>query len=467
MNVLLVNPRSRRLRGEALLPPLGLAFVAGAARTAGHRVEILDMNLGDGGDSALRAPMHRISPDVVGITALTVTLREAWAIAGAVKEFSPRTQVVMGGVHPTLEPHQTLEHHGVDYVVRGEGEETFVELLRHLAEPGRVKRLPGLAFREGNGVVATEQRPPIRSLDQLPLPAYDLFDMGRYATPQCASRRIAVMFTSRGCPYGCTFCDAHVVHGREYRCHSPERVTEEMCYLQRTFGVREIVFKDSEFTLDKDRVARICHLIQERQIPIAWNCNSRVGALDIGLLKRMKAAGCRLIQFGVESGDQRILDGLQKGISIRQIEETFRDTRRAGIRTVANCMVGNPGETRESVERTLALVKSIRADYLNVSFITPFPGTALYRMACENNWLLDGYDPLALRQDRCAMNATSMSTAELSGMVDYLQRGFYLRPSYLIRRTLTTNLVEWKKNITGAGRLLASSWNRTGDGIRQ
>ena len=460
MNILLVNPWTRRLKGDALLPPLGLAFVAGAARVAGHRVEILDMNLGDGGDSALRKAMDRVCPEAVGITALTVNIRQAWSIAEAVKAVSFRTKVVMGGVHPTLDPHQTLENGSVDYAVIGEGEETFTDLLQNLAATGRLKNIPGLAFRDGDEIVITPKRTPIRFLDRLPMPAHDIFELGRYATPQCASSKIAVMFTSRGCPFGCIFCDAHVVHGRTYRCHSPERVTEEMLHLQRMFGVREIIFKDSEFTLDSDRVARICALILEKKIRLKWNCNARVGSLDAGLLKTMKAAGCRLISFGVESGDQHILDGLKKRITVRQIEETFRDTRRAGILTVANCMVGNPGETRESVEKTLSLVKRIRADYLNVNFITPFPGTELYRMACRNRWLLDAYDPLSLSQEDCVMNATGMPTDELRTMINYLQRGFYLRPSYLIKRALIPNRVEWKKNIAGAWRMLGSLQRR-------
>jgi radical SAM superfamily enzyme YgiQ (UPF0313 family) len=454
MKILLVNPHSQRLSADALLPPLGLAFVAGAAQAARHQVDILDLNLGNGTDVGLRESFYRLHPQVVGITALTTNIKQAWSIAEKVKRFAPQTTVVLGGVHPTLHPRETLSNESVDYVVHGEGEETFVALLRHLEDPWRLAHIAGLAFRQGGEILSTGKRPPIRVLDQLPLPAYELLDMDRYATPQSASRKIAVMFTSRGCPFKCIFCDAHTVHGRGYRCHSPERVIEEIVHLRHLFGTREIFFKDSEFTLNKDRVARICGLILEKTIPIRWNCNARVGSLDLSLLKKMKAAGCRLIQYGVESGDQSILDTLQKGITTQQIEATFQATRQAGILTVANCMVGNPGETRASVDKTLALVKKIRADYINVNFIHPFPGTALYSLARNKNWLPDDYDPLVWKQDQCVMNATRMPTAELKTMVAYLQRGFYLRPSYILKRALSLNLVEWKKSIAGAWRLL-------------
>ena len=405
--------------------------------------------------ASLGAILRRFDPDVAGISALTATLRSAWQAAEQVKRTSGRIRVVMGGVHPTLDPRQTLENTSVDYAVLGEGEETFVELVRHIADPERLRHVPGIAFRDRGGIWVTAKRPHLATLDRLPMPAYDLFDPGRYFSPQCSSRRIAAMVTSRGCPFHCIFCDAHTVHGRRYRCHSPERVVREMLHLKHLYGVREVIFKDSEFTLDRGRTERICDSLRRCGTPVRWSCNARVGSIDAALLGKMKAAGCRLIQFGVESGNQSVLDRLGKGITVGQIEETFLNARRAGIRTVANCMVGNPGETLENVLETLSLVQAIRADYLNVSFVTPYPGTEIHRMAVENGWLLEGHSPLDLRQDRCAMNATAMATPELQTAMVRLQQAYYLRPWYVLRRALTLNPVEWRKNFNGARELLA------------
>jgi radical SAM superfamily enzyme YgiQ (UPF0313 family) len=450
MRVLLVNPGYRRNRVEAVLPPLGLAFLAAAVRGRGDEVRILDLNLDGVSGEALTRMLHQFQPHLVGITAMTLSYNRALALAVEVGKVRPGTGVVMGGVQATINPEQPLKDGPVDWVVYGEGEATLVELLEHLSGGRALATIPGLAWRDGHRVAVNPARPPLGDLDSLPVPAYDLLEMHQYSSPQSFVRPLAAMFTSRGCPFHCTFCDAHLVHGRSYRYHSPARVVEEMAYLKARFGVRQVVFKDSEFTLNRRRTEGICDQLLELKLGLVWSCNSRAETVDLALLRKMKAAGCRLIQVGVESGSQSILDNLKKKLTVEQIKEAFRAARQAGIRTVANCMVGLPGETREDFAKTLALVKKIKADYLNVNFITPFPGTELYRQALAQGWFLGKPEKMQLRQDECVMNATKLDLEELRGLKSRLERGFYLRPAYIMKRALTLNPREWKTYLAGA-----------------
>jgi len=316
VRVLLVHPA----RGDAIdrlvrLPPLGLACVAGALRAAGHDVRILDAAVEPRGEGELRRLLSAWRPQVVGLSAATAVFGHALALAATVKQSDPCIAVILGGVHPTLFPGEVLRNRDVDYAVHGEGERTAVELLSALAAGEPVRGIPGIAFRDATGPRVNTARPPITDLDGLPRPAYDLLPMGCYSTPFSAAGTVTSMVTSRGCPYRCTFCDAAVVHGRKYRAYSAERVVAEIRDLVREHGVGEVLFKDSEFTIDRARVDRFCELMIRDGLRVTWTCSARVDRVDAPLLKRMAAAGCRVIQLGVESADPDVLATLGKGIA--------------------------------------------------------------------------------------------------------------------------------------------------------
>ena len=236
---------------------------------------------------------------------------------------------------------EVLREGVVDFAVHGEGERTAVELLAAIAGADSLDRIPGIAFLDGGRTRVNGARALVANLDDLPPAAYDLLPLGRYSTPFSAKRNVISMVTSRGCPYRCTFCDAFVVHGRKYRAHSAERVVEEIRGLADRYAIREVVFKDSEFTLERARVERLCDLLLGGGPRITWTCSARVNCVDGPLLRKMAAAGCRVIQFGVESADPVVLDALKKRITIEKVREAFRAARAAGIGTVANLMVGH------------------------------------------------------------------------------------------------------------------------------
>ncbi len=434
MRVLLLHPaRDHSIDRLIRLPPLGLACVAGALRAAGHDVRILDAAVTPRWEPELGALLSGRRPHVVGISAATAVLGPALALAATVKRSGSGATVILGGVHATLFPGQVLRDPHLDYSVHGEGERTAVELLAALAGRTPVDAIPGIGFRDAAGPRINPPRPVVADLDELPRPAYDLLPMGRYGTPFSAAGNVTSMVTSRGCPYPCTFCDASVVHGRRYRAHSAERVIAELRDLVSEHGVREVLFKDSEFTIDRARVDRFCDLMIEGGPRVTWTCSARVDRVDPLLLRKMAAAGCRVIQFGVESADPAVLAGLGKGIAGDEVREAFRSARAAGIETVANLMVGSPGETWASIEATRRLVGEIRPDHLNVQVLVPYPGTALHST-------LAGRAPVPDEEARRRRRA--------------LLRSFYLRPGRIAERVFTTSPQAWRQNAAAAAELL-------------
>jgi radical SAM superfamily enzyme YgiQ (UPF0313 family) len=301
-----------------------------------------------------------------------------------------------------------------------------------LARGESPRGLEGIALRDAGGPRVNPPRAPVADLDSLPRPAYDLLPMREYGTPFSASGRVTSLVTSRGCPYRCSFCDAWVVMGRKYRAHSAARVVEEIAWLARDFGVREVVFKDSEFTLDRARVERFCDLMREGP-RVSWTCSARVDAVDEALLRRMAEAGCRVVQLGVESADPEVLRALRKGIRLERVRAAFAAARAARIETVANLMVGTPGETRESLEATRRLVAEIRPDHLNVQVFVPYPGTELFRT-------LDGRLPVPADESRRRRRL--------------LLRSFYLRPGRVAGRVLTARPRIWRQNLAAAAEVL-------------
>jgi anaerobic magnesium-protoporphyrin IX monomethyl ester cyclase len=434
MKVLLLHPaRNGTIDRLIRLPPLGLASVGGALRAAGHDVRIIDAAVEPRWESRLGEALSGWRPRAVGISASTAVLEHALDLAARTKRADPGTTAIIGGVHATLFPGEVLREHAIDIAVHGEGEHTAVELLAAVARSEPLGSIAGIAFRDGTGLRVNARRPLIPNLDDLPPPAYDLLPMGLYSTPYSDSGDVTSMVTSRGCPYPCTFCDAAVVHGRKYRAHSAERVVKEIGHLVQEFGVRQVLFKDSEFTLDQRRTEGFCDLMTRGGPRVTWSCSARVTTVDGPLLRKMAVAGCRVIQFGIESADPVVLESLKKGISIEQTRDAFRSARAAGIDTVANLMVGSPGETWDSIEATRRFIREIRPDHLNVQVLVPYPGTELHR-TLEGRALVGAEE--ARRRRRT------------------LLRDFYLRPNRILGRIFTLSPHHWRQNAAAAVEML-------------
>ena len=454
MKVLLVSPQNpERFYDFVKLPPLGVAYIAAALRNAGHQVEILDTTLFRKPEEVFDQTVARFNPTIAGFSASTSTFKPALSLATRLRGARPKVQIVFGGVHPTWRPAEVAAEPAIDYVVFGEGEVTVVELFDALGKGQKPLEVEGVAFRDGGRVIVNAPRPLVANLDSLPIPAYDLLPISSYSTPETSRLPTMSMITSRGCPYHCTFCDAHLVFGREYRFYSSDRTFEEMRLLKKRFGVRQIAFKDSEFTLNVARVEGLCDRILSERLDLPWSCNGRIGRLSLPLLRKMRKAGCRMIGFGVESADPDILAALKKQITLDEARETFRLTRKARIRTAANFLVGSPGETFVSLEKMLNLAMELKPDFVNFARLVPYPGTALHEMAEEYGWV-KGDSDTALSSCGEAMNATDLTDKQLEQAHRRLYRRFYLRPGYLIHRALVTTPHGWKTNFRGLWKVL-------------
>jgi len=380
VRILLVNPCLRDARPPArrrpLGPPLGPAYIAAGLERAGFPVSVLDMAA-----TGMRPPdvaAHAATADLVGISAsMTCTIPACLCIARHVKRANPRAVVVLGGNHATFEYPRLLQEPAVDAVCLGEGEATFLDVAERVAGGRQPGGAAGVATRDETGAAtAGPARPRVADLDALPPPARHLLPLGAYERP-------GLVATSRGCPFGCSFCSTSAFNGRRVRRHSIGRILSEIATLAGDYACRDVEFSDDTFTLSRPRVLEFCAALGAAGLDIRWSCSTRVDAVDPGLLREMREAGCWRIFLGVESASQEVLDGVAKRIDVERAGDVFEWCRRLGIKTVAAFIVGLPGETLAGVRATADFIRRARPDVLSASVLKPFPGTPVRERAAE------------------------------------------------------------------------------------
>jgi radical SAM superfamily enzyme YgiQ (UPF0313 family) len=292
-------------------------------------------------------------------------------IAKRIKAIDKDIVTVIGGIHATLNYRDMAKHWSIDYVVVGEGEFTFLELVTTLQNRGDPRTVEGLAFRTSDdNIVVTPSRPRIEDLDSLPWPARHLFDMNVYNR-----NRDTKMITSRGCPYRCIYCSTARFHGSKFRAVSAERVIDEMEYLINTYKLKSISFADDIFTLDRQRTYRICQIINEKGLQVKWGCSTRVDRVDQELLTVMHKAGCNQIFYGIESVSQQVLDTVHKGFTVEQAKQAIRWTKEAGIDVEESFIIGLPCDTYKSVMHIADFIKETKPSRIALNILYPFPGT--------------------------------------------------------------------------------------------
>jgi radical SAM superfamily enzyme YgiQ (UPF0313 family) len=369
--------------GEESVTGWGVLVLAAVAKQRGHEVAIVDAK---GGGITLEEATERVTalrPDVLGISATTISINNGARIAAAVKAKMPHVTTVVGGPHVSAVPEPTLHAFPeFDYGISGEGEIALFALLDALAAGQSPLALAGVVARDGDGGIHANCRAPyIDDLDGLPFPAWDVLGDAfphRFG-PSIFNYRctpMATLVTSRGCPFSCTFCDRST-SGKLGRYHSVEYVME-MCRMLAERGARHVIFYDDLFTVKKKRVIELCEAMVRAQLPFTWSCNSHPNLLDLPTLRLMKRAGCWQIAYGVESGSQRVLNVVKHEVKLPRLRETLRMTRQAGIRAKGYLMLGHPTETVESLEETRAFLEDVDLDVAQVTKFTPYPGTPAY-----------------------------------------------------------------------------------------
>lgn len=409
--------------------PQPLIYLGAYLRQNNYKCKLIDANaLGMDVDDTVKQALS-LSPKYVGITSPTMLISTAARIAKKIKENDSNIVTIVGGPHITAVSEETMAlYPDIDIGVLGEGEVTIIELLNTLENKLNLDSIEGVIYRENGKLRKTVSRPFIKDLDTLPFPAWDMLpDLLKYY--QQSAARIGrwpniSMVTSRGCPFKCIFC-ARNVFGNVTRTHSADYVIKMIKYLIKEYKIKSISFEDENFVIYRKRLVEFCNRIIDEEIDITWDCASNVNAVNPELLSLMKRAGCWQINYGIESGSQRILDFIKKDTKLEIIEKSLRMTKKTGIATKGYFIIGHPTETRESIQETIDFARKIDLDIFQMSFMIPLPGTELYAIADQygefkNDWdNMNIWTPLFI--------PTDLSKEELEGQSKRAYREFYLR----------------------------------------
>jgi anaerobic magnesium-protoporphyrin IX monomethyl ester cyclase len=461
LRVLLINPKINLPIEVRSSPSLGLAYVAAMSEKQGDEVRILDMEVED---APLQQVVREHSPEVIGITASTIQIKAAWRVAQDLKEMTA-APIVLGGPHPTSLPAESAERPEIDIVVRSEGEITWVDLCAHLERGESLEEVEGITYQRNGEVVHNSDRPVMTDVDSLPFPAYHLFKMDRYTNLQPTLDHIEgdsySILTSRGCPYRCTYCSQ--ILPRVWRARSPENVVAEWRWLVKDLGAKEIGVLDDSFNIDRERVLAICDmLIGEGLNHVPWIMINgiRANLVDEELLGRMREAGCIRTAFGVESGNQRILDTvINKHLTLDQVREAFKAAKAVGMETIGFFIIGLPGETEETMEDTIRFACELDPIVANFSMATPFPGTEMYNQVLEKGRLLvKDWDDYAFFENKAQFETDDMPAELVERKWREAYRRFYLRPSRIVHTLLRKRTwLELPRTIRMAWRTVVSS----------
>src|SRR3989344_2600196 len=448
--ILLVNPRV----DTRATPPIGLCYIAAVLEKEGYSVKIHDpIPTRKGFSKEINDSLEEVKPDVVAFTCTAPQEDPSFEQAKLTKEFNPNILTVIGGPLISSDGERIIKNQYMDVAVQGEGEITFLELIKSFEEEIGFRDIKGAIYKEGNKVIKNPPRELIQDLDSLPFPARHLLDMEWYSKKNSMIRgcwmRTTSLMGARGCPFKCIFCASPKTLGNSVRLRSPDNVLDEIEELISKYKIEAIKATEDVFTHDIKWVNEFCDKIIERKLDIKWDCQSRVNASAINLetLKKMRKAGCIQVEFGVESGSQKVLNTIKKGVVIEQTIEAFDLCREAGIRSMANFIIGHPYETYEDIEKTRRLARRIKADYAQFYIATPLPGTELYEMAEKNGWLRDGQTFYGREAGEHITMECEFSAKELLRIRDELDSEFskstiggYLTNFGFMRDLVTNNL---------------------------
>lgn len=410
-------------KAQGIYPPLGIAYIA-AVLEKNHDVKILDSQAENLTVGEVSKRIKHASPDVVGVTAMTPSIHGALEACRLAKEVDESIVTIMGGVHLSIYPFETVKSPWVDYGLIGEGEYAMVEFLEMLQDERKIKDVKGLVYNNK----INPQREAITNLDALPFPARHLLPMKKY---QCVIMKypMTTLITARGCPFNCHFCfkDAYL---NRYRMRSPKNVVEEMEKCVDKYHVKEIAFYDDCFP-NKMHLRGICNEIINRGLDISWETPQRVDLVDFDLLKLMKRAGCIRVRYGIESGNNRILKFMNKGITLDQARHAFKWTKEIGMETFAYFMIGYPTETPATIDDTIKFAKELNPDWAMFTVTMPLPNTPLMHYVIENNLLNENYWLLNMHGKKERMPHFIFGADKFC---EKAYKQYYLRYGYLLKK---------------------------------
>jgi len=439
MKALLVNPPlSKNFPSSSCYPPLGLASLAAFIEENNINVGIIDAAIEELSSADCVKRILSSSPDLIGITAMTPIYPQALEIAKLIKQ-EVNTPVCLGGPHATFMSDAILSTGYFDFVVRGEGELTLLELCKTFQNGKRFELVKGLSFVKNGKIFNNPPREFIQNLDTLPKIAYHLLPFEKYQSKAppgfVRGKPWLTMITSRGCPFACKFCSTSELWGKIWRACSPERVVSDMEEVISKYNLRSLFFVDDNFTFHKKRIEEICSKIIEKSLRIEFACNCRVDQVDLNLLSKMYDAGCWRIGFGIEAGTQQVLDWYKKKITPESARKAIKLCKEVGISPICYFIIGAPFETEEMIMSTIEFAKELDVDATGFSFLVPFPGTELYEYCLENN-LIPQKIWENFSQNIPLIRSYTMSQENLLGLGKSAYRKFYFRPKFLLRQSV-------------------------------
>ncbi|KPK99242.1 MAG: hypothetical protein AMJ95_00415 [Omnitrophica WOR_2 bacterium SM23_72] len=441
-HIILIHP-SKKVLGlqdniytyESLTPSLGLAMIGASCRKAGFAVTVVDMRLSHWTLPRLLEKIKIDNPDCIGIGAFTTEIIQAGFIATAVKAAFPHVPIIIGGPHVSTIPEQTLkEFPDFDIAVIGEGEETFIQLIPLLSSQGKSTplALTGIAFRDSGAIKKNGPAPEIKNLDDLPLPAWDLFELSHY-------NRWFAISASRGCPYHCYFCNPSYL-GKKTRIKSPARIIDEMKEAVERYGISSFQFADAMLTLNRIHILDLCEGIMAGKLhkKVRWECETRADSINEEMLKRMKQAGCRWIALGVETGNEEILKTIvQKGETKEQIRQAIFLARKCGLKVRTFFILGHYGETVETIQETIQFAIELNPDVPSFGLILPNPGTEIRRLAEKKGSGLRILNNHWMNYNQLDYDCFELETISLAELKKWQSRAYYTFYSHHPLKALT------------------------------
>lgn len=421
--------------------PIGTASLAAVLRQHGHEVRALDANalFLDAAETSEKILLEK--PEYLCVSSFTCCMDCINATISMVNKQDSSIKVVVGGHHANAFPKRTLlDNEGIDFVVKGEGEETLSILINHLEKNGNkeLESIDGIVFRGGNEIIENKNRPFISDLDKLPFPAYDLFPMEKYKVHGWAAWHSGIrtpygsVVTTRGCPYNCVFC-ATGLWGHKQRRRRPGNVIKEIDFLVKQYKIKFLSIFDDTFSLNRNHAIEICSLLIERDYGLSIYCSTRADYLDEELLDLMYKAGFRWLGFGIETGNEEILRQTGKKITKAQVEKTLRMAKKRGFYLYLSLIVGHIGETNETFLETVDFTNKY-ADFATFSVLVPIPGTKVYDFAIKNNMNLpNNWAAYAQFNSLPIPLNENLGEKELQNMVMQAYKKFFIRPAYFYK----------------------------------
>ena len=463
MNILFIYPTYTEIYGNykpaarigVLYPPLGLSYLAATLERESHKVSIIDMEAELLKKEQLVKRIRKIKPDVIGISSTTPIHHNADELFRFIKKIDKNIITIAGGPHPTSILNKTLEQNkDIDMVVYGEGEKTIIELIDKLEKKKEIKDVDGIIYRKGKEIKRTKPRELIQDLDWLAFPAKHLLKQEIYvwSVPKKGIIPVSSIETTRGCPFKCSFCSQTIIFGNKMRERSVDDVIEEIKEIKNKHKINHLIFYDDTLGLNKKRTIEMCERIIDEKLDITFEGMTRVNCVDEELIKKLKQAGLNRLSFGVESGNQNILNAVKKGINLKQIRNAYKLIDKHKIESRMSVVLGLPFETEKTIRKTIKFIKSLKCYQAYINIGTPFPGTEYYEMAKQ------GYGGLKLLTDdwreyrrwgNAVINVNDLSKEDLIKWQKRALLEFYLRPKIMLYNLRRAGIKAAVKNVQG------------------